>query len=101
MNPATELALKVSVYIAMVGPVIAIGLFLAIIVVIDIVDNVKFKKQSKRFGELYQMCIQKHGLAFAQKVYSGCTRPVWIGMDKMISVFEHHCGVKNESCNKL
>ena len=34
--------------------------------------------------------IEKHGLAFAQKVYDGC-RNTWIGMDNLIAVFEHHC----------
>ena len=93
--------LKASVYIAMLGPVIVIGAFVVYLVVADIVHSIKLKEQQKRFAEVYQMCIDKHGLEFAKKVYDGCTKPLWIGMDKMIAVFEHHCGIKNELSRKL
>lgn len=92
--------LEILVCLSMFALPVGVALLLAIIIAMDVVDGIKFRKQKQRFFELYGMCIEKHGLSFAQKVYEGCRNP-WIGMDKMIAVFEHHCGIKNELSKKL
>ena len=75
----------------------AIGLPLVVVVIAEIMihDEVKTRKQLKYFGELYGKCIQIHGLEFSQRLYDGCRYP-WIGMEKMIAVFEHHCGLEGK-----
>lgn len=70
---------------------IAVAILLISIIVIEVKDRKKSKAQMRRFEELYRKCIEMHGLAFAQKLYDGCRNPLWIGMDNVIKVFEHHC----------
>ena len=87
---------KISVLLALLGPIVAFGGLATYLIVSDIVSRKKRKEQQERFAEVYKMCVDKHGLEFARKVYDSCTKPLWIGMDKMIVVFEHHCGIENE-----
>lgn len=84
------------IYMVMFGLPIVMVILLIAIVIIDIKRGIESKKQQERFAKLYKMCIEKHGLAFAKMVYEGCTKPLWIGMDNIISVFEHHCGIQNK-----
>ena len=73
---------------------VGVGILLIAIIVIDIVEGRKTKKQMARFKELYSMCIEKHGLDFAQKLYNACREP-WIGIENVLKVFEHHCYIKS------
>ena len=80
---------------------IAAAILLISFVVTEIKHRRKSKEQMRYFEELYRKCIDIHGLAFAQKIYNGCRNPLWIGMDNVIAVFEHHCGIENELSKKI
>ena len=90
MNFNMELYVTLAMWALPVG----ISILLAILVITDIVEGRKSKKQMVRFKELYQACINKHGIEFAKKLYDACLEP-WIGMDNVIKVFEHHCNANN------
>lgn len=86
-------SLSTLVVLSMFALPVGVGILLILLIIIDIVEGRKSKKQIKYFEELYKKCIEMHGLAFAQKLYDGCRRPLWIGMDNVIKVFEHHCEI--------
>ena len=89
-------SLPILVTLAMFALPVGVGILLISIIIIDIVEGRKSKKQIKYFEELYKKCIEMHGLAFAQKLYDCCREPLWIGLEKTIAVFEHHCGALTE-----
>jgi hypothetical protein len=72
---------------------VGVTILLIAIIAIDVIEGKKTKSQMKRFEELYKKCIKMHGLAFAQKLYDACRNPLWIGLEKTIAVFEHHCDI--------
>jgi hypothetical protein len=88
--------IQLYVALAMWALPVVVTILLTSIIVIDIIEGKKTKSQLKRFEELYKKCIEMHGLTFAKKLYDACNEPLWIGTEKMIAVFEHHCGVASE-----
>jgi hypothetical protein len=93
--------LQLYVTLAMWALPVGVAILLIVLITMDIIEGRKTKLQLKRFEELYKKCIEMHGLPFANKLYDCCRHPLWIGLEKTIAVFEHHCGIQNDLSQNL
>lgn len=90
-----DLNLPLYVTLTMLALPIGVAILLIILIVTDIVEGRKTKKQLAYFEELYKRCIKIYGVKFSQQLYDACREP-WIGLAKTISVFEYHCKTTKE-----